>query len=78
MGVAGLLRARLVVPRSRAGELLNELYRFGDFHVTEQDGDRLREVEDLVANHNDLGGRRPDPPPAAHHMGHRSTESKVC
>jgi len=49
MGVAGLLRARLVVPRSRAGELLNELYRFGDFHVTEQNGDRLREVEDLYS-----------------------------
>jgi V/A-type H+-transporting ATPase subunit I len=49
MGVADLLRARLVVPRSRAGELLNELYRFGDFHVTEQDGDRLREVEDLYS-----------------------------
>ncbi len=49
MGIAGLLRARVVVPRGRAGELLNDLYRFGDFHVTEHDGDRLRDVEELYS-----------------------------
>ena len=49
MGIAGLLRARVVVPRGRAGELLNDLYRFGDFHVTENDGDRLRDVEELYS-----------------------------
>ncbi len=49
MGVAGLLRARVVVPRRRAGGLLNDLYRFGDFHVTEHDGDRLTDVEELYS-----------------------------
>ncbi len=49
MGIAGLLKARVVVPRSRAGELLNDLYRFGEFHVEEQEGDRLRDVEGLYS-----------------------------
>ncbi|MDJ0274778.1 MAG: hypothetical protein NYU90_06210 [Aigarchaeota archaeon] len=54
MGVVGLLRARVVVPRSRVGEVLNDLYRFGEFHVTEQDGERLRDVEELYARARSL------------------------
>ncbi|MCS7117338.1 MAG: hypothetical protein NZ957_00935 [Thaumarchaeota archaeon] len=54
MGIVRLVKARVLTTRRKSQEVLNELYRFGDFHIEEGDGERLREVEELYARVREL------------------------
>ncbi|MDW8043780.1 MAG: V-type ATPase 116kDa subunit family protein [Nitrososphaerota archaeon] len=54
MGIVKLVKARVLTTRRKAEDVLNELYRFGEFHVEESEGERLKDFEDLYATAREL------------------------
>ncbi|MCS7095430.1 MAG: hypothetical protein NZ988_06495 [Thaumarchaeota archaeon] len=54
MGIVKLVKARVLTTRRKSEAVLNELYRFGEFHVEEGEGERLKEVERLYAKAREL------------------------